>query len=105
MEIRHENLFKHIPVIVTGDDPAVKNGKPAPDIYIEAAKRLGIEPSECLVVEDAIQGAKSCHAAQCQVIAVPDIRMEKEIFTPFSTVVFDSLNDFDGNQFGIDLKL
>ena len=60
----HErHLFEHIDVIVTGDDPAVKNGKPAPDIYLEAARRLGVDPAECLVFEDALSGVKSGKAA------------------------------------------
>merc|ERR1712071_338006 len=103
--IKHENIFQHIPTIVTGDDPAVKNGKPAPDIYIEAAKRLGLQPSECLVVEDALQGAKSGYSAGCQVVAVPDNRMDNDVFMPYSSVVLDSLHYFDGHVWGIDLDL
>lgn len=40
--------------IVCGDDPELENGKPAPDIYLIAAKRLGVEPKDCLVFEDAM---------------------------------------------------
>lgn len=51
---RHENIFQHITSITCGDDPDLKNGKPAPDIYLLAAKRLGVDPSQCLVFEDAM---------------------------------------------------
>jgi len=40
--------------VVCGDDPELKNGKPAPDIYLLAAQRLGVNPRECLVFEDAM---------------------------------------------------
>jgi pseudouridine-5'-monophosphatase len=43
-------------VIVCGDDPELGNGKPAPDIYLLASKRLGVDPKDCLVFEDAMVG-------------------------------------------------
>ena len=102
---RHEKMFQHIPIIVTGDDPAVKRGKPAPDIYIEAARRLGIRPTQCLVVEDALTGAQAGHAAGCQVLAVPDVRMEKQVFVDSAHVILDSLLNFKGDIWNIDLDL
>lgn len=50
----------------------VENSKPAPDIFLLAAKKLGIEPSQCLVVEDSYNGVRSAHAAGCRVVMVPD---------------------------------
>jgi HAD superfamily hydrolase (TIGR01509 family) len=46
----------------------VQNGKPAPDIYLLAAKRAGFKPARCLVVEDSVTGATSALAAGCKVI-------------------------------------
>jgi HAD superfamily hydrolase (TIGR01509 family) len=46
----------------------VKNGKPAPDIYLLAAQRAGFKPARCLVVEDSVTGATSALAAGCRVI-------------------------------------
>jgi len=54
--------------IITGLD--VENKKPFPDIYLKAAKSLGIKPQDCLVVEDAISGIKSGKAAGCRCLAV-----------------------------------
>jgi HAD superfamily hydrolase (TIGR01509 family) len=54
--------------IVTGLD--VENKKPFPDIYIKAARNIGLEPHECLVVEDAISGIKAAKAAGCRCLAV-----------------------------------
>ena len=50
----------------------VKAGKPEPDIYLEVAKRLGVEPSECLVFEDIPAGIIAGKRAGMQVIAVED---------------------------------
>ena len=54
--------------IVTGLD--VENKKPFPDIYVQAAKNIGLEPYECLVIEDAISGIKAAKAAGCRCLAV-----------------------------------
>jgi mannitol-1-/sugar-/sorbitol-6-phosphatase len=55
-------------VLVTADD--VLHGKPSPDPYLEAARRLGVDPAGCLVVEDAPAGLKSARAAGCATLAV-----------------------------------
>ena len=55
-------------VLVTADD--VLHGKPSPDPYLEAARRLGVDPARCLVVEDAPAGLKSARAAGCATLAV-----------------------------------
>ena len=47
-------------------------GKPAPDVYLEAASRLGKDPSACVAIEDSTNGLRSAHAAGMGVIAVPN---------------------------------
>jgi beta-phosphoglucomutase len=54
--------------IITGLD--VENKKPFPDIYIKAAGSIGLEPQECLVVEDAVSGVKAAKSAGCRCLAV-----------------------------------
>ncbi|MDB5190539.1 MAG: hypothetical protein JWQ96_102 [Segetibacter sp.] len=54
--------------LVTGEE--VDHGKPAPDIFIKAAKKLGLPPEECLVIEDAFNGVKSAKAANMKCIAI-----------------------------------
>ncbi|MEU6309493.1 HAD family phosphatase [Streptomyces sp. NPDC047014] len=49
----------------------VARGKPAPDVFLEAARRLGAEPADCVVVEDAAPGARAAHAAGMGCIVVP----------------------------------
>ena len=63
------NLFS---VVVTGDE--VQQGKPHPDIYLRAAKKLGMSPEACLVIEDALAGIAAGKAANMRVAAIPDTR-------------------------------
>ncbi len=55
--------------VCRGDAPQIK---PAPDLYLEAARRLGLEPAECLVIEDSLNGVKSAIAAGMPVRVVPN---------------------------------
>ncbi len=50
----------------------VPRGKPAPDVYLEAARRLGVAPERCAAVEDSHAGIRSAHAAGMRVIAIPN---------------------------------
>jgi HAD superfamily hydrolase (TIGR01509 family) len=50
----------------------VEHGKPAPDVYLEAARRLGVDPSGCAAVEDSANGIRSARAAGMRVIAIPN---------------------------------
>jgi HAD superfamily hydrolase (TIGR01509 family) len=68
---RHQ-LTKFLDVIVTGDE--IERGKPSPDIYLSAAKKLGIPPDACLVIEDALSGIAAARAAGMRVAAIPDTR-------------------------------
>lgn len=54
--------------VVCGDD--VKNGKPAPDVFLLAASRLSLAPADCLVIEDALVGIAAAKAAGMKVLAV-----------------------------------
>jgi HAD superfamily hydrolase (TIGR01509 family) len=50
----------------------VEHGKPAPDVYLEAARRLGVAPTSCAAVEDSHGGIRSASAARMRVIAIPN---------------------------------
>ncbi len=77
---------------VSGDD--VTHGKPAPDIYIEAARRLGVKPSDCLALEDSPTGARAAVAAGMVCCAVPDLsHTTHAAFDAVTPYVFDSLHD------------
>jgi HAD superfamily hydrolase (TIGR01509 family) len=57
-------------VVVASDE--VAHGKPAPDVYLEAARRLDVYPQECLVVEDSLNGVRAAKAAGMTVVLVPN---------------------------------
>ena len=50
----------------------VARGKPAPDVYLEAARRLGVEPARCTAVEDSSNGIRAAHAAGMRVLVLPN---------------------------------
>ena len=58
--------------VVTVSSEEVRRGKPAPDVYLEAARRLGAEPARCAAVEDSASGIRAAHAAGMRVIAYPN---------------------------------
>jgi len=68
---RHD-LTKFFEVIVTGDE--IERGKPAPDIYLHASEKLGVNADACLVIEDALSGIAAGKAAGMAVAAIPDTR-------------------------------
>ena len=74
-------LADAFPVIVRGDQ--VPRGKPAPDVFLEAARRLAVAPADCLVFEDAPMGIEAAHAAGMPVVGLT---------TSFQTSHFDELD-------------
>jgi HAD superfamily hydrolase (TIGR01509 family) len=63
---------------VTVSSEEVRRGKPAPDVYLEAARRLGIEPGRCAAVEDSASGIRAAHAAGMTVVAYPNAHYPPE---------------------------
>lgn len=66
----------------------VARGKPSPDVYLEAAQRLGIDPSECAAVEDSANGIRAAAAAGMRVIAYPNRHYPPD---PASLVIADTV--------------
>ena len=63
--------LQQITVRVHGDDPALKRGKPAPDVFLLAAERLGVEANSCWAFEDSPAGVRAALAAGCLVHVLP----------------------------------
>ena len=97
---KHKKWFSQFAQIVRGDDPELKEGKPAPDIFLLAAKRLGVDPAECLVFEDAPTGAEAALAAGMSVVVVPDPNMDHCHYKNASQII-SSLKDFDPEYWGL----
>lgn len=69
-----ESIFS---ALVTGSD--VERKKPFPDIYLKGAELVGIDPKDCLVVEDAVSGIKAAHAAGMDAVGVPTTFSKEEL--------------------------
>ncbi|MEE0840110.1 MAG: HAD family phosphatase [Acutalibacteraceae bacterium] len=65
------NILEFFDVVVFGDE--VKNGKPAPDIFLKTASLIGAKPEECIVFEDSPNGIKAANKAGMKCIGIPDI--------------------------------
>jgi HAD superfamily hydrolase (TIGR01509 family) len=63
-------IAKYFRATVSSEE--VERGKPEPDVYLEAARRLGVEPKSCAAVEDSRNGIRSARAAGMRVVAIPN---------------------------------
>ena len=95
-------LNEDIDLVITGDDKRIKNGKPAPDIFILTAKELGLEPHECIVFEDAANGVQAAISAGIGVIVAVMEKNQRNtldglIYDKNKTklIILDSLEQFD----------
>ena len=88
--IRHTPEMQNaLDSLTCGDD--VERGKPAPDIYLLAARRLGLSPEECLGVEDSLSGLKSLKAAGIAAVMIPDLVEPDERFEGLVSYRLDHL--------------
>ncbi|XP_076925190.1 bifunctional riboflavin kinase/FMN phosphatase-like [Bidens hawaiensis] len=85
--------------VILGSDE-VKSGKPSPDLFLEAASRMGVDASCCLVIEDSLIGIKAGKAAHMQVVVVPSIQTETEEFSIADHVIHSFL-DFQPQIWGL----
>ncbi len=85
------NLYHRFDRICSGHD--VPRGKPAPDIYLRGAAVLGLDPRECLALEDAPAGILSAHRAGCLPVMIPDQDQPDDATLPLLYARADSLSD------------
>ncbi len=69
--LERAGVAAYFSVVASGQD--VERGKPEPDIFLLAAKRLGLAPGDCYVFEDGINGCHAGLAAGCKTVMVPDL--------------------------------
>ncbi len=80
--------FEHI---VGGDQ--VSHAKPAPDIFLAVAEKIGVEPAQCVVLEDSENGVRAAHAAGMRPIMIPDLVQPRPEIRALAWHVLDSLHD------------
>ncbi|SQG00913.1 HAD family hydrolase [Paucimonas lemoignei] len=96
----HRAWFELFETVVTADDPHVTAAKPAPDIFLVAARRLGVDPADCLVFEDSPFGVTAAKAAGMYAVAVPDSHMPVEQYE-HADLLLGSLADFPLQSWGL----
>ncbi|MDO7929441.1 HAD-IA family hydrolase [Pseudomonas sp. KFB-139] len=99
----HRAWFELFETVVTADDPEVGAAKPAPDIFLVAARRLGVSPKDCLVFEDSPFGVTAAKAAGMYAVAVPDSHMPVEQYE-HADLILSSLEDFPLEAWGLPKK-
>ena len=99
---KKEWIKEDFDAIILGDDERIKNGKPAPDIFILAAKEIGLKPNECIIFEDSIGGMKAAISSGAKiVIGIPDPHLrdkaEELVYDKNVTklILLDKIKDFD----------
>jgi len=75
--MQQTGLFSFFHTIVTGE--MVEQGKPSPDIFLLVAEKIGINPSDCVVVEDAVHGVRAARAAGMKSVAIVSTHKEHEL--------------------------
>jgi beta-phosphoglucomutase len=77
MRVMPQHIIQHFDVIITGGD--VSNGKPHPEPYLKAAEKLGVYPSECVVIENARIGVESAKAAEMFCVGVTSTQTKDQL--------------------------
>lgn len=98
-KISYHHGWKESFIVILGSDE-VTHPKPSPEIYLEAANRLKMNPSSCLVIEDSVPGVAAGKAAEMEVVAVPSIPKQSQLFTEADEVI-NSLLDFQPERWGL----
>jgi HAD superfamily hydrolase (TIGR01509 family) len=100
--IDHLDLRRHFDVVVGADD--VNKGKPHAETYVVVAQKLGIDPANCLVFEDAILGEQAAYRAKMQVVALAtelkaaDFQAPLAVINDFTELVPTQLQELFGQQ-------
>ncbi|HUA77199.1 MAG TPA: HAD family phosphatase [Acetobacteraceae bacterium] len=97
LHLMRSGLAARIARVVTRDD--VARGKPHPDVYFEAARRVGAAPEHCLAVEDSFNGIRAAHEAGMMAVMVPDVLTPTEEIRTLCVAVAPDLHAVRGLLF------
>lgn len=89
--LKQTGLYEYLDKIVCAS--MVAKGKPEPDIYLKASELLGLNPNECLAVEDSPNGIKSASRAGCITVMIPDLDLPDEVTRKNTYTVLNNLNE------------
>lgn len=89
--LKKANVFDYFDDLVVGYD--VKRGKPFPDTFLEAARRVNAAPQECLVLEDSEMGITAAYAGNIPVICIPDLKHPSKENADKTVAIYSSLRD------------
>ena len=85
-------MREYFDAVVSGKE--VEHGKPAPDIFLLAAERIGCAPETCYVFEDSENGIRAGKAAGCTAIMIPDVLTPSEEIKEIADGIYESLEAF-----------
>jgi beta-phosphoglucomutase-like phosphatase (HAD superfamily) len=98
--INHHHWLKLLTIKTLGDDPEIKQGKPSPDIFLLAAKRLQANPEQCLVFEDSVAGMLAAIAAGMSVVVIPDPVFDSQLFKAADQIL-TSMTEFNPQDWNL----
>lgn len=84
------NITEYFDDSICGDE--VEHGKPAPDIFLNACEKLGVQPEEALVLEDSEMGIEAAHRAGIDVICIPDMKYPEKQYEEKCAAIYKDLN-------------
>jgi HAD superfamily hydrolase (TIGR01509 family) len=89
--LERTDLARYFSLLCSGDE--VAHGKPAPDLFLLTAERLGVPPETCIVLEDSGYGIQAAHAAGMTPILVPDLKEPSDEVVALAHAVLPSLHE------------
>lgn len=89
LQLKNDNIEEKFDIIISGDE--VRNSKPDPEIFIQAAQKLGMKPENCIVIEDSSAGIKAAYNAKMVGIHVEDLKKADEEMLKYSFKSFKNL--------------
>lgn len=90
--LNHVGVLDYFSHLTSGQE--VERGKPSPDIYLLAVKKLGLTPQACIAFEDSEMGARAAIAAGLKVVVVPDLLQPSDYVRAHCHQVVESLQDW-----------
>lgn len=89
--LHNAKIYAYFDEVVSSSE--VEHGKPAPDVFLYAAEKIGCRPEECFVFEDSENGVRAGNAAGCMTIMIPDLIEPSEEIRPYCSEI---CSDFFG---------